>query len=124
MKNFVWSLILLALLMCLAAPTIQSYLDGKTRWRVDFAVQQVDKAKTDYYQANEDNPNALWSYEEADAEDRKQTLIDAGLISDKIALYVTDPGRFAEAPTGHTVREMDGVRHEQRSKLGTALASL
>ena len=124
MKNFFWSLILTALLMGFLASKVRPYLDGQTRWRVNFAVQQVSEAKEKYYEAHQATPNALRAYEDADATQRKETLIDAGLLSDKDALCLADPGRFAEQPTGHTARQMDDVRRAAWGKLGDVLTKL
>lgn len=118
MKNFIFFLLLSAVGMTQGVKMLQHWQVVMRVQQIDLAVQQTTGAKAAFARANVDNENALETYNSATAEEREQTLIDAGLLTDRCALYLRDPGALDERPSSHTSAEMEQVAHEARAGAG------
>ena len=116
MKNFIIFVLIGALLMTKGAELLQNWQVVLRSNQIDLAVQRAIQAKASYAQANADNSNALQIYDDATPEE--ETLIDAGLLSDKNAMCLVDCGALDERPTARTPAQLDAIAHEARVQSG------
>ena len=124
MKNFVFFLLLTGIGMTQGAQWLTRWQVAQRGWRLNYAVTQTADAKRAFAQANADNENALTSYDESTPEEREQTLIDAGLLSDQTAMCLRDPGTLAETPTARTPAELEAVAHAARIEAGATTVAM
>lgn len=122
MKNFAIFLIVGALLMTQGAKWLTKIQTGFRQQQIDVSVQRANEAKATFAQANADNDAALEAYNAGTADERAQTLLDLGLLSDENVLCLVDPGALDERPTAHSPAELDAIAHGARVQSGSLLA--
>ena len=110
--------------MTQGARWLQRVQTGFWQQQIDVAVQQTAEAKRTFAAQNSDNENALAAYDEADAETREQTLMDCGLMTDRTALCLRDPGALSVPPRGHTPAELDAIAKEARIQSGRVVVAM
>lgn len=121
MKSFAIFLIIGALVMTEGAKLLQRWQVVMRSQQIELAVQRVNEAKAAFSRDNAANDNALQSYNDATAEERAETLIDLGLISDKNAMCLVDCGALDEAPHARTPAQLDAAAHEERLATGNSM---
>lgn len=98
MKTVIYLILFGAVAMTQRAQWLTRWQVAQQVWRLNYAVTQATDAKRAFVAANADNENALASYDEGTPEEREQVLIDSGLLSDKAAMCLRDPGALSDAP--------------------------
>ncbi len=111
----------LGILMCAAAWAGGHLADALTRSQVADAVARASAAKIQYAEQRQEDRRALDAYDAASPGERLEALAAAGLMEDRTAQLIADPGALDEPPVGRAPAEVRDLANASQRRFAIAM---